>query len=292
MSGILVITEQNGLAWHRMSFETLAAGQKLAAALGVPLRGVRLRPAAWNRWPMSWRNYRVDGALAVEDDLLDAYTADGMTDALAWLVDRVQPACVLLPHTYQGRDLAPKLATRCGCALLSDVTGFTVAGGEVTYTRQLFQGKLNAEYTPMGEGIAFVSLQAGAFPASLLESGSAAVEVLRPGLDAARIRQRPEARFREEARCVDLGAAERIVAVGRGIQEEANLDLARELAEALGAEMAASRPICDNGWMEMGRQVGSSGQTVEPTAVCGAGHLRGDSTPGGHARVQMRGGHQ
>ena len=78
------------------------------------------------------------------------------------------------------------------------------------------------------------------------------------------IRQQPEAPFQEARQAVDLSQAERIVSVGRGIREEGNIALARRLAEALGAEIAASRPICDAGWLPMERQVGSSGQTVAP----------------------------
>ena len=263
MSGILVITEQSGGVWNRMSFETLAAGQQLGAALGEGVtavvcgQGVSALANELAVWLLS-------GVCALEHELLAEYTADATTAALTWLIEKLQPAVVLLPHTYRGRDFAPALAARARRALISDATGFHVDGGTLVVQRQLFQGKLNADYVATVGGPLFVSLQASAFRADTLVAGTARVEILAPPLDAAQIRQRPEAPFREAARTVDLSAAEMIVSVGRGIREESNLKLAQDLAAALGAELAGSRPVCDNGWLPMERQVGSSGQTVAP----------------------------
>ena len=184
--------------------------------------------------------------------------------ALDWLIAHVRPDVVLLPHTYRVRDFAPCLAARAGRPLLSDVTGIRVEQGELIFERQLFQGRLNADYSVDGAGRVVVSLQAGAFRADAVEPGSAPIETLTPPLDDTTIRQRPEEPFRESAGELDLGAAELIVAVGRGIREAGNIELVRELAAALGAELAASRPVCDNGWLPIERQVGSSGQTVAP----------------------------
>jgi electron transfer flavoprotein alpha subunit len=142
--------------------------------------------------------------------------------------------------------------------LLSDVTGLRVEDGRVIASRQLFQGKLTAEVAALGEPV-FLSVQAGAFPPSEQAAAEFAIE---PPAEVPR--QKPEAAFRETARAVDLAAAPIIVSVGRGIKEKENLSLIDDLAAALGAEIAASRPICDNGWLPMERQVGSSGQTVAP----------------------------
>lgn len=268
MSGILVITEHSTGAWHKMSFETLAAGQQLARELGVPVRACvfgKSTPAA------DLASYQLDGVIALEHDLLETYTADGATAALAGLIRDLQPGYVLLPHTYQVRDFAPKLATRFERVLLSDVIAFKVDGQRVSFERQLFQGKLNASYTAAAEAPVFASLQAGAYRAEALVAGTAPIETRTPLLEAAQIRQKPEPPFQESARAVDLSAAELIVAVGRGIKEEGNLPLVQELAEALGAELAASRPICDSGWLPMERQVGSSGQTVAPKVYLAVG---------------------
>jgi electron transfer flavoprotein alpha subunit len=92
-----------------------------------------------------------------------------------------------------------------------------------------------------------------------------------PALLDNQIRTSPEEPFREAAQTVDLSAAEIIVSVGRGIREKENIPVVEELAQALGAELAASRPICDNGWLPMQRQVGSSGQTVSPKVYIAVG---------------------
>jgi electron transfer flavoprotein alpha subunit len=270
MSGILVVTEQTGGVWNRMSFETLAAGQQLARALDKPACAVVLGQGI-GAFAAELAGYRLDRVIALEHELLGSYTADGATSALSWLIGKLQPEVVLFPHTYQVRDFAPCLAARAGQSLLSDVTGFHVEDGVLVLQRQLFQGKLNGDYAASSSSLVFASLQASAFRAESLEKGETTVEALTPPLDAASIRQQPEPAFRESARAVDLSAAELIVAVGRGIHEEGNLALVQELAEVLGAELAASRPICDNGWMPMERQVGSSGQTVSPKLYLAVG---------------------
>jgi electron transfer flavoprotein alpha subunit len=269
---ILEQVEQNGQL-HRMSWETLAAAQQLAASLGVAVeaaligKGISALAAdvATKKSAKVW---------AVEHDLLQVYTADGYTIALEQLIRKTQPSLVVLPHTYRTRDFAPKLATRFSSVLVSDVIAAHVEGGAVVLVRQLFQGKLNGEVKPAGTGPHFASVQAGAWRADSLETAAGAsspIETFAPSIDAAQIRQQPEAPFREAARAVDLTAADIIVSVGRGIREESNIAIVEELAKVLGAELAASRPICDAGWLPMERQVGSSGQTVAPKMYLAVG---------------------
>jgi len=175
---------------------------------------------------------------------------------------------VIFPHTYQARDYAPKVAARFGKPLASDV--ISVNAAQKTFVRQLFQGKLNSEIK-FAEAPAFISIQAGAFRAEQPGAQSGAVEPIEISLNNAQIRSKPEPPYREAQRSIDLNAAEVIVSVGRGIKEKENLKIVEELAEALGAELAASRPICDNGWLPMERQVGSSGQTVSPKVYFAVG---------------------
>lgn len=233
MSGVLAVIETG----QKISLETVAAAIDLGAKLGLPV-------------------HVVEPALA--------YTSDGFSDALEKLIRAGDFSIVLFPHTYQVRDYAPKLATRFDRALISDVIRLRVDDGKVIATRQLFQGKLNAEIESVGSPL-FVSLQAGAYEPV---ASFVATEEL-PAVGEAR--QQPEKRFREAARAVDLSAAPIIVSVGRGIKEKENLRLIEDLATALGAEIAASRPICDNGWLPMERQVGSSGQTVAPKLYLAVG---------------------
>ncbi|MEO8049892.1 MAG: electron transfer flavoprotein subunit alpha/FixB family protein [Acidobacteriota bacterium] len=267
---ILVVLEQQSGQWHRMSWETLAAGQQLGATLGEPVETALLGKSlgALANVPATRKLAKV---WAVEHDLLDSYTADGYAAALELLIQKTQPKLVLFPHTYQVRDFAPKLATRFSQVLVSDVIAARVETGAITFVRQFFQGKLNGDVRVSGAGPVFASLQAGAWRADALENGSAAVEIFAPTLDAGQIRQKPEPPFREAARAVDLTASEIIVSVGRGIGEQSNLPVVEDLAQAFGAELAASRPICDAGWLPMERQVGSSGQTVAPKLYVAVG---------------------
>ena len=265
---VLVVLEQQGGKWHRMSWETLAAGQQFAAALGVP---VEAAVVGSNALAQDAATKKVAKVYSVEHDLLKDYTPDAYTAAIEALIRKASPKIVLFPHTYQVRDFAPKLATRFDQVLISDVISVRLDSASPVFVRLLFQGKLNGDVRVSGNGPYFASLQAGAWRADALESGSAAVEVFAPSLDASKIRQKPEAPFRESARAVDLTAAELIVSVGRGIKEKENIHVVEELAKALGAELAASRPICDAGWLPMERQVGSSGQTVAPKVYMAVG---------------------
>jgi electron transfer flavoprotein alpha subunit len=267
---ILVILEQRGGQWNRMSWETLAAGQQFGASLGVPVEAA-VAGYGISALAAEAATRKLAKVYTVEDELLETYTADAFTMAFEALIRKVNPALVVFPHTYQVRDFAPKLATRFSQVLISDVISVRIDAGEPVFVRLLFQGKLNGDVRARGNGPHFASLQAGAWRADQIESGSAPVEAFAPRLDASAIRQRPEPPFRESARAVDLTAAEIIVSVGRGIKEKENIAIVEALAKALGAELAASRPICDAGWLPMERQVGSSGQTVAPKVYLAVG---------------------
>ncbi len=270
MSGVLVVMEQQDGVWHRMSWEALAAGQQLGKELGVPVFAAVLGQGI-EKLGAELAAKNLSKVHVVEHALLKQYTPDGFTAALEQLIKAHTPGYVLFPHTYTVRDFAPKLAARFGRTLISDVISFHQDAGSPVFVRQMFQGKLNADFRPQGEGAVFASIQAGAFRAEKLEAGTAPVETFSPQMEAAQIRTKPHQAFREAARAVDLTAAEIIVSVGRGIKEKDNIHVVEELAQALGAELAASRPICDNGWLPMERQVGSSGQTVSPKVYMAVG---------------------
>ncbi len=267
---ILAFLEHQSGKMHRMAWETLAAAQQVSAALGVEVNAAILGQGigALAQEAAAKNAARV---YAVEHALLENYTADAYTAAAEAVVRKINPSLVLFPHTYQTRDYAPKLATRFERALISDAIAARVESGSVVFVRQFFQGKLNGDVRATGPAPHFASLQAGAWRADALESGSAAFETFTPDLDSAKIRQTPEPPFREAERAVDLTAAEIIVSVGRGIGEKDKIAVVEDLAKALGAELAASRPICDAGWLPMERQVGSSGQTVSPKVYIAVG---------------------
>lgn len=267
---VLVVMEQRGGEWNRMSFETLAAGQQIAQELGVPVSAAVLGSGV-SGLAGELASKKLEKVYAVDHELLKAYTPDAHTAALKQLVAAVKPAVVLFPHTYQVRDFLPKLATSLDRVAVSDVVSHRVEGGKVVLVRQLFQGKVSADVRWTTEGPNFASLQAGAYRADQIADGSATVENFAAQLNAGDVRTKPGEPFRESARAVDLSAAEIIVSVGRGIKEADNIPLVEQLAKALGAELAASRPICDAGWLPMERQVGSSGQTVAPKMYVAVG---------------------
>jgi electron transfer flavoprotein alpha subunit len=260
---ILAVLEQRGGEWNRMSFETLTAAQQFAKERNTSASAAVLGQGT-NALASELGQRQLEKVYSVEHDLLKDYTPDAYTAALRQLIEKLKPSLVLFPHTYQVRDFLPKLATALGRVAVSDVVGHRMDNGELVLVRQLFQGKVNSDVRFAGDGPHFASLQAGAWRADLAVAGSAPVETFTPQLNAAEIRTKPLDLFRESQRAVDLSAAEIIVSVGRGIKESDNIPLVEQLAQALGAEMAASRPICDAGWLPMERQVGSSGQTVAP----------------------------
>jgi electron transfer flavoprotein alpha subunit len=261
---ILVIAEQRDGKLNRATWETLVGAQQLASASNAPIT-VLVPGANGASVANELAAAQVKEVVTVEHAALEPYTPDGYTAALQDAIAQLSPTYVLLPHTYQTRDFAPKLAARLDRAIITDVTGIK-SGGETAFVRPMFQGKLTADVVPLGEGPHFVTFQIGAFRVDQVAKGSSAapVRALTLNADAAAVRQKPEPPFQQAKQAVDLSQAERIVSVGRGIKEQTNIEIAKKLAEALGAEIAASRPICDAGWLPMERQVGSSGQTVAP----------------------------
>jgi electron transfer flavoprotein alpha subunit len=270
MSGIWVVLEERdgpGGKVSRISWEAVAAGQRLAALTGLAVNAV-VAGAQTETLAAEAASKKLEKVARVEHPLLATYTADGFSLALQQFFEAEKPDYVILPHTYQVRDYAPALAARLGEVLIGDVTAI---GEGPVFTRQLMQGRLNGFYRHTGGGPCFVSVQAGAFRADTVEAGMAEVTVFSPTIEATQIRTRPSERYRGSAQTVDLGSAQLIVSVGRGIKDADNLHMVQELATALGAELGASRPICDNGWLPMDRQIGSSGQTVSPKLYLAVG---------------------
>jgi electron transfer flavoprotein alpha subunit len=259
---ILVIAEQKDGRLNRASWEALAAAEQLAGE-GMPVKvaviGSDVAAAA-----SELAQAAVAEVLTVEADALAGYTPDGFVQAAAALIAAQAPQYVLLAHTYQTRDFVPTLAARLDRALVTDVIAITIGAGQPAFARPMFQGKLVADVVPQGPAPHLVTVQIGAFRADAVRKGEAPVTAVRVSVDGNAIRQRPEPAFQEAKQAVDLSQAERIVAVGRGIKSQENVAVAEQLAQAFGAELAASRPICDNGWLAMERQIGSSGQTVAP----------------------------
>jgi electron transfer flavoprotein alpha subunit len=262
---ILLITEQREGKWNKTSFETLAAAQQIANETKSRLAAVVIgKGVAALAGEMAVT--RLDDVLLVEHDLLAAYTPDGYTRALQQAIAQAKPDLVLLPHTYQVRDFVPQLAASLDKSMIGDCIAYRNESGKLIFVRQMFQGKTVADVVFEGAPPWFATFQAGAFRADLVVQGASKAPVTPVSVDlkAEQIRTKPLEIFREAKQAVDLTQAPIIVSVGRGIKAPENIPMAEKLAHLLGGELAASRPICDEGWLPMDRQIGSSGQTVAP----------------------------
>jgi electron transfer flavoprotein alpha subunit len=261
-NGILVFAEHRAGAFNKTSFEALAAAQSLSAELGQPVSAVVLG-AGMNALANEVAGYDVSRVVYADNEKLAEYTPDGYADAMERVMRELDPQYVILPHTYLVRDFAPKLSARFGKGLISDCIRARVAEGRVTFSRRIFLGKIDADIVSDGEAPIFATFQSGAFRADMAAKGSGAnIETMQ--VEVGEVRMKPEAPFQEVKQAVDLTKAETIVAIGRGIKSKDNIALAEKLAEALGGDIAASRPICDAEWLPIDRQIGSSGQTVAP----------------------------
>jgi electron transfer flavoprotein alpha subunit len=261
-NGILVFAEHRAGVLNKTSFEAVAAAQSLGRELGQPVTAVVLGSGT-SDLAQELAAYEVSKVIYAENERLAEYTPDGYTDAMERVVRASDPQYVIMAHTYLVRDYAPKLAARFRKGIIGDCIRSGVAGGQVTFTRRIFLGKIEADIVTDGEAPVFATFQSGAYRADQATKGSGAqVETMK--VEVGEVRMKPEPAFQEVKQAVDLTKADVIVAVGRGIKSKENLSLVEKLAAVLGGDIAASRPICDAEWLPIDRQIGSSGQTVAP----------------------------
>jgi electron transfer flavoprotein alpha subunit len=261
-NGILVFAEHRGGVLNKTSFEAVAAAQHLGTELQQAVTAVLLG-SGMEGLAQEIAGYDVSKVVYADHEKLAEYTPDGYTDAMERVIRGLDPQYVIMPHTYLVRDYAPKLAARFGKGLISDCIRARVSEGKVTFSRRMFLGKIDADIVSDGEPPVFATFQSGAYRAEQATKGSGApLETM--AVEVGEIRMKPEPAFQEVKQAVDLTKADVIVAIGRGIKSKDNIALAEKLAEALGGDIAASRPICDAEWLPIDRQIGSSGQTVAP----------------------------
>lgn len=258
---ILVFIEHKDCVLNKTSLEAITAAQTLGKELGLGVAAV-IPCGSECGLAETIASYDIAKVIVAKNEKLSTYTPDGYTDAFAEIIRQENPSYVIMAHTYQVRDFAPKLAARFGKEVVGDCIRYKNEGGKLTFTRRIFLGKLDADVTVGGDAPYFVTFQSGAFRGDNAAKGSANVENI--DVTVADLRMKPEAPFQEAKASVDLSKSEIIVAVGRGIKSQENIAIAQQLADALGADLAASRPICDSEWLPIDRQIGSSGQTVAP----------------------------
>lgn len=258
---ILVFIEHKDCVLNKTSLEAIAAAQNIAKDLGLRIAAV-LPCDKDCALAQEIAGYNIEKVIVAKNEKLATYTPDAYADAWEHVIKATNPQYVIMSHTYQVRDFAPKVAARLGREVVGDCIRYRAQGGKLVLTRRIFLGKLDADVTIGGDAPYFITFQSGAFRGDAAEKGTAAVETM--DVNIGDVRMTPEAPFQEAKASVDLTKSEIIVAVGRGIKSQENLAVAQQLADALGADVAASRPICDSEWLPIDRQIGSSGQTVAP----------------------------
>lgn len=265
---ILVFIEHKNCILNKVSLEAIAAAQNIGKDLGLKVSAVI--PCDKDcALAQEIAQYDLERVIIAKSEKLGSYTPDAYADAWEQVIKATSPQYIVMAHTYRVRDFAPKVAARMGREVVGDVIRYTAGGGKPVFTRRIFLGKLDADVTIGGDAPYFVTFQSGAFRGDSAAKGNASVETL--DVQVGDVRMTPEEPFQEAKATVDLSKSEIIVAVGRGIKSQENIALAQQLADALGADLAASRPICDAEWLPIDRQIGSSGQTVAPKVYIALG---------------------
>ncbi len=245
------------------SWETLAFGQQLAQDRGCSLHPLILGQDA-AALAQQVLDKKTDSVLAVQHERLGDYSPDIYCETLWRILAEDRPDLFLMAHNYQNIDLAPRLAARLKSGLVTDCIGYKQLGDDLLFSRQMFRNKINADVRIHSAPPWLVTLQSGAVSADDILQGSCSIVERTVDLSQVKVTRKSLEVVASAKERVDLGKADIIVAVGRGIKEAANLEIIQELAEVLGAEIGASRAAVDSEWLERSRQIGSSGQTVSP----------------------------
>ena len=283
---IVVLGEHRDGRLKKISWEATGLGRKLATELGkdlcLALVGSEIEDLA--------REVSARSGLEVvvlANDRCRHYTPEAYCEVLAAYARTDDPYLLLLGHSYQTMDFAPKLATMLDRGLIPNCVDYRCNDGQLLWVRQVFNGKLNLEVSPKGDPPYLVSLQQGAFPASEEDLNASPQVEHRQSVVADDVLRRKLLEVMEAVQTrVDLSQAEIIVAGGRGLGSKEKFQLILELASALGAGVGASRPVTDGGWLPKEHQIGSSGQTVTPRLYIACGisgaiqHLVGMSNAG------------
>ena len=266
---ILVFIEHKNCVLNKISLEAIAAAQSIGKDLGLQVSAII--PCDKDcALAQEISQYNLEKVIVIKNEKLSIYTPDGYADAWEQIIKQTNPQYIVMAHTYQVRDFAPKVAARLNKEVVGDCIRYQNDNGKLVFTRRIFLGKLDADVTIEGDAPYFVTFQSGAFRGENAEKGeNAQTETV--DVKVKDLRMSPEEPFQEAKASVDLTKSGIIVAVGRGIKSQENIALAQQLADALGADLAASRPICDAEWLPIDRQIGSSGQTVAPKVYIALG---------------------
>ena len=250
---ILVVLEDNRGSLHRMSKEAIAGAQKMGGSISALAIGSNADALAGELSGVD-----ITEVITISHNLVSSYNADGYSEVVKQVIESESPQTIVIGHSYQTRDFMPRVSAKLDIPFIPDI--ISMDDGIV---KQVLNAKLNASCSASAEQM-ILSFQSAAFSEEDMASGSCTSRTFDSSLDSETVGAESEEPFQEAAGGVDLEAAELLVSIGRGIEKEENIQIAFDLAKALGAEVSASRPVVDSGWVEPFRQVGSSGQNVSP----------------------------
>ena len=263
MTEIFVLAEHRQGQIRDITFEMLTKAREIAEKTGSELTAVILAKNAKELAKLLTEYAK--NVITVEDAKVENFNSEAYRKILAMLIAQRKPKLVLMGHTSQGIDLAPRLATELNLPLATDLIDLTFENDTFTVTRQVYGGKVNAKATARKAETYLATIRQATFPpqkpptpmnGQIIETPSPLIEEI------------AEKRFLQYVLPppggVDITAAEKLVGIGRGIKDVANMPQVEELAKTFGAVLSCSRPIVDKGWLPSDRQVGTSGKTVKP----------------------------
>jgi electron transfer flavoprotein alpha subunit len=253
MKSLVIIEHKNGVL-HRMSREAISGAQKIGGDITALVIGENAESVS-----NELSNFQIEKTVIVDHELVPSYNVDGYKEIIKQVVDSISPNIIITGHTYQARDFMPRVSAALDIPFIPDIVELENS----IYIKQVLNSKLNASISSSSDRV-LISFQSASYSEEDIIKGSSRSESFDVDLDSSSIKSQSDDPFQESASEVDLESAELIVSVGRGIEKEENKSIAFDLAKVIGAEVSASRPVVDAGWLPSSRQVGSSGSTISP----------------------------
>ncbi len=263
MPRIFVLAEHRQGQIRDITYEMLTKGREIAEKTNAELTAIILGKDV-REHAKALAEY-AKTVILVQDSKLENFNSEAYRKTLTALVQEHKPSLVLIGHTSFGIDFAPRLATALNLPMGTDCVDLTLENGTLTLTRQMFGGKVNAKVTVRKAETYIVTIRQATFqpqkptpPANgqIIETPSKLTEEITEKHFIQYVLPPPGG--------VDISAAEKLIGIGRGIKDVANIPQVEELAKTMGAVVSCSRPIVDKGWLPSDRQVGTSGKTVKP----------------------------
>jgi electron transfer flavoprotein alpha subunit len=258
-----VIAEHKDNKLKPITTELLVFAQRVGRDFNLPITAVVLGSNT-STLVDELKEKKIDRVIAAEHEQLATYSPEPYVEVLKGILEKEKPFLVLIGHTTQGMDFAPRLALALHKPLIAGCVEYAKEGDRLILTRQIFNAKMNMKTVVRGDPPYFATASPGAFPADEAESGGNAeivtVPIVISGASRRKIIELQEAPKGK----ADLSSAPIIVSGGRGLKEKQNFNLIFDLAEAIGGSVGASRPVVDAEWLPREYQIGSSGQTVSP----------------------------